>query len=581
VIRRSIVLKLWLTVIAMVLVVLAILALYLQQFFDSYVLSMQRRDLLSQAILVKELLEQEPNPLLAYDIGIHVVTALHSHLDILSPPDENANVRRFIAKLNPQEQLALAHNQPIIRRGSPPFFTSAAQTNLYAVIPIMMQFGQTTAYCIITESPDVAGDPVRTISGFIFVAVVVGMVMTTGLAFVILKNLSRPLIEMNAAAEQMARGQFDLRVRVVTQDEVGRLGQTFNHVAHELERSVRALTQEKEEITGILSAMTDAVIATDSAGQLTLLNPAAKHRLGTARALTHQEESRVSLPNELVQLQKDTLEARRTVEREFAWQGRTFVTTMTPLYEADQPIQLRGTLAVLRDVTEERKLDRLRKDFVTNVSHELRTPLAMVQGYAEALLDDFGDDPVQRLEFTQIIYDESLRMRRLVNELLDMAQLESGHFSIRKDHLDVVALTRRVTRKFNGLATERKLTLLIETVQEEIWIQGDEDRLEQVLTNLVDNALRHTFSGGVTIQIGAGEEDVVIRVIDTGEGISAEDLPFVFERFYKADKARTRASGGTGVGLAIARSLIRAHGGEIGVQSTFGAGTQFSIVLPS
>lgn len=580
-IRRSIVLKLWLTIIALVLVVLAILALYLEQFFDSYVVTMQRRDLMSQAILVSELLEQEPDPVLAYDIGVHVVTALRSHLDIISPPDDNASVRRFLRGLSVQQQRALAENQPIILQGIPSFMKSPdPQTDMYALIPVILSFGQTTAFVVISESRDVAGNPAGTIGGFISVAVLVGLLMTTGLAFVVLKNLSRPLLEMNVAAEQMARGQFDMRVRVVTQDEVGRLGQTFNHVARELEKSVYALTQEKEEITGILSAMIDAVIATDTEGAITLLNPAAKQRIQHNRALANEEDFPIKLPPDLVKLQQDTLAARKATTREFEWNRHILIAHMTPLYAPDDPTTLRGTLAVLRDVTDERKLDRLRKDFVTNVSHELRTPLAMLQGYAEALLDDFGEDPEQRMEFIRIIHDESLRMRRLVNELLDLAQLESGHFSMRLELIDIVALLRRVARKFQGLAAERDLSLSVHTDLVELDVTGDNDRLEQVFTNLVDNALRHTFAGGVTLALATASEHAIIRIIDTGEGIHEEDIPFVFERFYKADKARTRARGGTGIGLAIARGLVRAHGGDIGVQSTRGVGTVFTILLP-
>ncbi|MCY0877079.1 MAG: ATP-binding protein [Firmicutes bacterium] len=580
-IRRSIVLKLWLTIIALVVVVLAILSLYLEQFFDSYVVTMQRRDLMSQAILVSELLEQEPDPVLAYDIGVHVVTELHSHLDIVSPPEENVSMRHFLQGLSAEQRKQLSENQPIILQGIPSFMKSPDPlTDMYALVPVVLSFGQTTAFVVISESRDVAGNPAGTIGGFISVAVLVGLLMTTGLAFVVLKNLSRPLLEMNLAAEQMARGQFDMRVRVVTRDEVGRLGNTFNHVAQELEKSVYALTQEKEEITGILSAMIDAVIATDTEGQITLLNPAAKQRIQHNRALSNDETSSIVLPQELVQLQKDTLEARQATTREFEWNRHTLIAHMTPLYAPNDPSVLRGTLAVVRDVTDERKLDRLRKDFVTNVSHELRTPLAMLQGYAEALLDDFGDDPEQRMEFIQIIHDESLRMRRLVNELLDLAQLESGHFSMQLDDLDIVALARRVVRKFQGLAMERDVSLSVHTDRDEITIQGDNDRLEQVLTNLVDNALRHTFTGGVTMQLATGAEHAIVRVIDTGEGIAQEDLPFVFERFYKADKARTRARGGTGIGLAIARGLIRAHDGEIVVQSERNVGTVFTILLP-
>ncbi|KYP80453.1 sensor histidine kinase [Ferroacidibacillus organovorans] len=579
-IRQSVVLKLWLTIIVLVLMVLAILSLYLEQFLNSYVMTMQRRDLTSQAMVISELLKREPNQTLAYEIGSRIMTALHGQYDLVPPPQKSARSRAFLTALTPTERNDFLTGHPYVDSGVPALLPHASpNTVVYAVMPIHNQQHGLEAFLVITEMMDPKDDPAKVISDLIMFAVILGTVLTTGLAFVVSKNLSRPLIEMIDAAEEMARGKFDTRVRVVTQDEVGRLGYTFNHVAGELERTVRALTEEKEEIGGILGAMTDAVVAADVDGRLTLLNPSAEQWLRNLRSLS-AEERPFALPEELIQMQRDTLESRSRMTREFFWHGRHFIGSMTPLYQSDRKSVLRGTVTVLRDVTEERRLDRLRKDFIANVSHELRTPLALFQGYAEALLDDFGDDPDQRTEITQIIYDESLRMRRLVNELLDLAQLESGNFSMRFERMDMLVVLRRVARKYFNIYAERGLSLKLETELNSIIVCADVDRIEQVLTNLVDNALRHTREGGVSLQVTRNESHLILRVRDTGEGIPQEDVPFVFERFYKADKARTRSRGGTGLGLAITQNLIRAHGGEIGVESQVGIGTTFSVVIP-
>ncbi len=581
-IRQSIVRKLWLTIVGLVLVVLLILALYLAQFFASYVQAVQRNDLLSQAGMVSRLLGREPDSLLASEIGAHMKPIAHSHLYLIPPSTESARTKHFLGTFSSSERLTLSRGRPVIRRGMPPAVAPSvplvSRTGLYVLAPVQTASGRTAAYAVIMEAAGVsAGDPTRTITSLIIFAVVLGTLLTTGLAFVVSKNLSQPLIEMNAAAAEMAKGHFDMRVRVVTKDEVGRLGQTFNHVAAELERSVRALRQEKEEVAGILTAMTDAVLAADLTGQVTLLNPAAIRQVGQARG---GADGGILLPPEMMEMQRDVVRANEAVVREFNWRGHDLVATMTPLYEPDDPGALRGTLAVVRDVTEERGLERLRKDFVANVSHELRTPLALFQGYAEALLDEFGDDPEQRREMTQIIHDESLRMRRLVNDLLDLAQIESGHFSMRHEWTDIIPVVRKVARKFMSIFAERGLAMEVKSAVEVLGVCGDADRLEQVLTNLTDNALRHTASGGVAIIVEQRGDHIVVRVRDTGEGIAEEDLPFVFERFYKADKARTRSRGGTGLGLAIARNLIRAHGGDITVESALGRGTSFSVVLP-
>jgi two-component system sensor histidine kinase ResE len=214
----------------------------------------------------------------------------------------------------------------------------------------------------------------------------------------------------------------------------------------------------------------------------------------------------------------------------------------------------------MRDVTEEVKLEKLRKDFVANVSHEIRTPLSMLQGYSEALLDDIAASPEERKELVQVIHDESLRMGRLVKDLLDLARMEAGHMEMKMEQVDLGALIIRVHRKFSVYAKERGIRLGYKLKEEPLQLNAaDEDRLEQVFTNLLDNALRHT-SEGAEIRISAepgsmkGKPGIRVTVHDEGHGIPREDVPYIFERFYKADKARTRgASSGTGLGLAIVK----------------------------
>ncbi len=579
-IRRSIVLKLWLTIVAMVLVVLAIVALYLEQFFATYVNKIQRRELTNQVLLVNELLNKEPLDDVMLQIGTRVSSPLHNHYYLVKPPARDATVNRWLNSLSPKERSSLQAGAPYIGQGAPSFLRRPdPSTNLYAVIAQMdPNSGVDEALLVITESGQFVGTPANSISGLIIFAVILGTLLTTGLAFVVSKNLANPVLEMNSVAEEMAKGRFDLRVRVVTQDEVGRLGNTLNHVAADLEQSVRALTLEKEEVAGLLEAMTDAVVAADLHGTATLLNPAARAWLANYPSEGVLDVGQ--LPDDLRQLHHDTLQRRQWMQRELEVGDRAMIATVTPLYEPDDSGQLRGTLAVVRDVTQERRLERLRKDFVANVSHELRTPLSMLQGYTEALLDDFGTDPAERTELTNIIYEETLRMRRLVNELLDLAQLESGHFSMHFAILDAELVIEKVARKFQGLFHERGLYLHVDAQVPHALIFGDQDRLEQVLTNLVDNAFRHTTQGGVTLSLREESATVLMAVSDTGHGIGKDDLPYVFERFYKVDKARTRAKGGTGLGLSIANNLIHAHQGKIDVYSDVDVGTTFTIYLP-
>jgi two-component system sensor histidine kinase ResE len=255
---------------------------------------------------------------------------------------------------------------------------------------------------------------------------------------------------------------------------------------------------------------------------------------------------------------------------------------MTPLAAGDA---VRGAVAVIRDVTEEFRIEKMRTDFVANVSHEIRTPLSMLQGYSEALLDDMAATPEERREMVQVIHEESQRMGRLVQDLLDLAKMEAGHLDLVLRRVDVSQLLQRIHRKYAAMAKERGIALEWTAEERLVLEQADDDRMEQVLANLLSNAIRHTPAGKAirlsARRVAAAKGDLVeLEVADEGSGIPAEDLPYIFERFYKADKARTRNGGGTGLGLAIARHLVEAHGGEIRVRSELGKGTTFTVRLP-
>jgi two-component system, OmpR family, sensor histidine kinase ResE len=233
-------------------------------------------------------------------------------------------------------------------------------------------------------------------------------------------------------------------------------------------------------------------------------------------------------------------------------------------------------------MTEERRLDKLRTDFIANVSHELRTPIAMLQGYSEAIIDDIASSEEEKKEIVKVIYDESLRMGRLVNELLDLARMEAGHITLNKEEVNIDQFIDKIIRKFQGLAKDKGIKLSSNKNDDTIgFLMLDPDRIEQVLTNLIDNAIRHTNKqGSVMLNSISQENGILFEISDSGSGIPEEDLPFVFERFYKADKARTRGRSGTGLGLAIAKNIVDAHQGEISVHSKINEGTTFTFFLP-
>ncbi len=430
-------------------------------------------------------------------------------------------------------------------------------------------------------------DPVKIKHLFIYSGIV-GFLLTTFFAFFLLTRITNPLREMKDAANRVAQGDYTTRVAIRSTDEIGELANTFNQMASELHTLIRDIQHERDHLSSVLRSMTDSVISFDSDGEVILTNPQGQQLLEDWKTVDWTEEDEeaqeedVLIPGPLRETFRNVIASGKETIVKIHVKSGVWSVVMTPLVSNDS---VRGAVAVLRDVTEEFRVDKMRKDFVANVSHEIRTPLSMVQGYSEALMDDIASTPDERRELVQVIHDESLRMGRLVKDLLDLARMEAGYLEMNFQPVDVNALASRVYRKFAALAKERQIKLTKSPDDPSLTLEaGDADRLEQVLTNLLDNALRHTPEGS-SIALEAGRLSKVkgdwleLKVIDQGQGIPYEDLPYVFERFYKADKARKR-TGGTGLGLAIAKNLIVAHGGTISVASEPGSGTTFTILLP-
>ncbi|WP_276351741.1 HAMP domain-containing sensor histidine kinase [Cohnella caldifontis] len=433
-------------------------------------------------------------------------------------------------------------------------------------------------------------DPNKIKHLFIYTGVV-GFLLTTFFAFFLLTKITQPLREMKEAADRVAQGEYGTRVAIRSSDEIGELANTFNQMASELDTLIRDLQHERDHLSSVLRSMTDAVISFDAEGEVILTNPQGEHLVEAWSSVDWEDESGSEgygqVPGPLRETFRNVLSSGKELSDKVHVQNEVWSVAMTPLAGTDA---VRGAVAVLRDVTEEFRVDKLRKDFVANVSHEIRTPLSMVQGYSEALLDDIAASPEERRELVQVIHDESLRMGRLVKDLLDLARMEAGHMEMNFQQVDVDALMGRVYRKFSALAKDRGIALAKSEPQEALVLQAaDPDRLEQVLTNLLDNAFRHT-PAGARIRMEArrkeaprGGDVLELAVSDEGAGIPAEDLPYIFERFYKADKARKResnGSGGTGLGLAIVKNIVQAHQGKIRAESEAGKGTVFTIDLP-
>lgn len=426
---------------------------------------------------------------------------------------------------------------------------------------------------------------------FVIVAVI-GFLMSTFFAFFLSRKIQQPLLELKEAADSISQGNYQMRVKIRSNDEIGELANTFNNMTEQVDKLIHDLNHEKEHLSSILRSMGDGVITFDAEGEIILTNPPG-HLLINRWADLNQEwgdafydstKPYSSVPGPLLDIFEKVMDEGRDVSNKVYVHNSMWSVVMAPLLREGVA---RGAVAVIRNVTEEHKLEKLRRDFVANVSHEIRTPLSMMQGYSEALLDDIVASPEERKELVQVIYDESLRMGRLVNDFLDMARMEAGHVELNLRQVDLLQIIRRVHRKFQVFAKEREVMFKTELPDIPLLLLGaDEDRLEQVLTNLLDNALRHTPLGkSVTIaasQMTINQTHFIqMQIKDEGQGIPSEDLPYIFERFYKADKSRKRGTSvGTGLGLAIVKNIITQHNGQIEVDSILGKGTTFTLLLP-
>lgn len=589
---RSVVGKLWGTILLLVCFVLFVLTILMLEFIENYHVAEAEEELEQLANKVSEIMEShDEDQQLARSI-IWELTDELTHILIIKDGDtywNSPNLDKEIPALEFDDiekdadlaavltkDLNISKRTNLVNPNNP--LANGEDEILIVGVPYKISETDNGAV-FISQSLSAVHDTTKTTTKYIILAAGIAIILTTIFAFFLSTRITYPLRKMKEVAQNLARGKFDMKVPIMSNDEIGELGIAFNQMGRQLKFHINALNQEKEHLSNILSSMADGVITLNINGTILVTNPPAERFL---QAWYYEQGMNIQTSEELPPEANDLFHLVVNTEKEqvleISLQGRSWVILMSPLYNQSY---VRGAVAVLRDMTEERRLDKLRKDFIANVSHELRTPISMLQGYSEAIVDDIASTDDEKKEIAQVIHDESLRMGRLVNDLLDLARMEAGHISLNLEEISVPNFIDKINRKFQGLAKEKMISLKADIDLDETIYVLDPDKIEQVLTNLIDNAIRHTSENGtVSIVVANNENGISLKVQDSGSGIPQEDLPFVFERFYKADKARTRGRAGTGLGLAIAKNIVEAHQGKIQVHSKIGEGTTFSIFLP-
>jgi two-component system, OmpR family, phosphate regulon sensor histidine kinase PhoR len=380
---------------------------------------------------------------------------------------------------------------------------------------------------------------------------------------------------------RVAEGDFRPLAPDGTGDTLEALGYSLNQTASRLDRTIRTLTEERNLSSAILGSMVEGVAVVNGAERLVFANPGFAAILGLdVPPVSGSSLLEVVLQTELIEAVRRVLAGEPRVEAEIATgtlRQHYFAATVASVRAGETS----GAVIVLHDITELRKLERIRRDFVANVSHEFRTPLTAIQGFTETLLAGAMDDPQNRLRFLGIILEHSRRLARLTEDLLKLSQMDADRLELEVRRVSVSVLVESCYETARHRAAEKELNLSLDLPPGIPDVSGDARRLQEVLQNLLDNANQYTLPGGkITLSVRRRAEEVIFTVSDTGIGIPQADQPRIFERFYRVDAARSREAGGTGLGLAIARHLIEVHGGRIWVESELGVGSKFHFSVP-
>ncbi len=411
-------------------------------------------------------------------------------------------------------------------------------------------------------------------------ALLIGFVIALLLGYFLSGTITMPIMKLTRNAERFAAGDFENKIDVGSHDEIGQLSDTFNYMAQELKTNISALSEEKDKLESILRYMTDGVMAFDKDGNVLHINRAASEMLGI------NENAKITFdsffgPLVSVSVQEVYFKNGEAVSRDYEYENKSlqFFFILTGARK-NQDYQS-NIIVVIHDITELQKLEMNRREFVANVSHELKTPLTTIKSYAETILGAENLPKDTENNFLQVIVGEADRMSRLVYDLLLLSKLNYNSREPENETVDLKALISDILRRMHLAMEEKKQTLSLSISEPLPYVSGSRDKLDQVFLNIFSNAVKYTGDEG-HISVFAGEMYgyVFVKIRDTGMGIPKEDLPYIFDRFYRVDKARSRAAGGTGLGLAIAKEIVEAHGGKISVTSKLGKGTEFTVNLP-
>jgi len=423
----------------------------------------------------------------------------------------------------------------------------------------------------------------------ILIAVLTGIIASSLLGYKMSLNITKPVKEITYAASRISKGQFDRRINLKDRDEIGILADSINDMASKLNDTITSLQDKNIKLESIMSSMINGIIAIDNAEKVLFINPVAERLLGiTGREVIGKHLLQVVRNNSIDNYLKKILKNKEFFNTEVNFDDsyeKILKLHANPIKQ-NGANGIEGIIITIQDVTELRKLERVRTEFIANVSHELKTPLTSIKGFAETLKSFDIDDKQDAIRFLNIIEDEADRLYRLINDILSLSELEQKKTKTVREKIDIEKAAEEVLSVLKSQSDKKNIQLSVKIQEGLESISGDGDKFKQMLINLIDNAVKYTPENGkVSLEAykqsyEAGLSKLIIKVTDNGIGIPKQHIPRLFERFYRVDKARSRSMGGTGLGLAIVKHIVILFDGEIEVTSEVGKGTEFRIILP-
>lgn len=454
------------------------------------------------------------------------------------------------------------------------------------VMPIISDDNKILGVISVESNIESVYKQISSITEIFFKASMIAGGVTVVLALFISRAITKPISEMKKQATQMAEGDYSGQVKIYGQDELGQLSLAINDLSTKVEEAQESTEAERRRLDSVLEHMTDGVIATDRRGKVVIINETALELLN----LTQDKAVGYSIL-EILKIQehftlRHLLETQEELILDFSTEDNEVTLRGEFSLIQRETGFISGLVCVLHDITEQEKIERERRDFVSNVSHELRTPLTSMRSYLEALNDGAWKDPDIAPRFLAVTQEETDRMIRMITDLLNLSRMDAGKDTFELEYVNINELFSHVLNRFDMMLQSadkpvKPFVIKRDFTKRDLWVEVDADKMIQVLDNIMNNAIKYSPSGGtITCRLMETHNNIVISIADEGLGVPKKDIPHVFDRFFRVDKARARSMGGTGLGLAISKEVVQKHGGKIWLESIENKGSTFFISLP-